>query len=217
MPHLTVAAAVAVATGGTIAAAAESHTSISSAILAAAALVGALTALWKFLHLGELLRDTRRLAKLAQLQESFLEDWNGAPARPGQDARPGSMQRIATVEKRTEDINHLFRGEVTSRLTLIAENVEQLKAKGDMNGQALNRLEGRVDSVDKRISDHRRRNEEQIEHLRSEVERRMHDAAQRQQGDHARAETYRAALQEMGFDVQPPQPAPPTTFGPQEP
>jgi hypothetical protein len=35
--------------------------------------------------------------KWAKVDE-FLEDWNGTPARPGVDARPGAMERLDRIE-----------------------------------------------------------------------------------------------------------------------
>ena len=34
----------------------------------------------------------------------FLDDWQGEEARPGQDRRPGMMERLAIVEERTEQL-----------------------------------------------------------------------------------------------------------------
>ena len=48
----------------------------------------------------------RWLTRTARQIDQLLEDWNGAPARPGVQARPGVMERLekieAALETRTE-------------------------------------------------------------------------------------------------------------------
>jgi hypothetical protein len=36
----------------------------------------------------------------------FLRDWQGEPARPGVDARPGVLERLDTLEHKVADIHH---------------------------------------------------------------------------------------------------------------
>ena len=40
----------------------------------------------------------RPLKRQADRIESFWEDWNGAPARPGRSAVPGVMDRLASID-----------------------------------------------------------------------------------------------------------------------
>jgi len=42
--------------------------------------------------------------RLFQGTQQFLEDWFGEPARPGQTARPGAMERLAQVEAGVADV-----------------------------------------------------------------------------------------------------------------
>jgi hypothetical protein len=173
-------------------------------IAAAAALVTALGVLWRWAHVGELLGGVFTLAKLAQLQRSFLVDWNGEPARPGVEARPSFPERMTSVEdkaelvdRRTAELNHELRGELVSRLVLLHDGQERLHDHNSEHAAALARL-------DARVTDHRRRNELQVEQLRVEVDRRLRTIS----GDLLRAETYRAALVELGLDIDPPPPVP---------
>lgn len=130
----------------------------SGAVLA---FLAAVAAAWRSMGLGSLLRGTRL----------FLLDWFGEPARPGVDARPSFPERMAEVEanarrvdQRTSELNHEMRGELTSRLTLLAFTVDQLH-------QHTTATTDRLSALDTRVSDHRRRNDEQIELLRQAVER----------------------------------------------
>lgn len=36
----------------------------------------------------------------------FLDDWLGEPARPGIDARPGAMERLAAIEADLAEVHH---------------------------------------------------------------------------------------------------------------
>lgn len=82
-------------------------------IITLAAVCTALTVIAHFTHAGEVLAGIRKLSRLAHLQESFLEDWNGEPARPGVVERPSFPARMARVEQRITD--HRERNEQTIR------------------------------------------------------------------------------------------------------
>lgn len=127
---------------------------LSQVLLSAAAAATAVGVLWRFLHLGEVLRGTRL----------FLVDWFGQPERPGAAAVPGFPERMATVESRTADLAHDFRGDLTSRLTLLAYTVDQLHIHSTDARDYMVRL-------DERVTDHRRRNEEAIRLLSEAVAR----------------------------------------------
>jgi hypothetical protein len=150
----------------------------------------AVGAIWKSLGLGSLLKGTR----------DFLVDWNGEPERPGRDRIPSVPERIKAVEDRTADMNHGMRGEMSSRLILLGEALDKLSTLGESNATSLARLEGRVDGLDRRVTDHRRRNEEQTEAFRLYMEKRLSELGD----DRLRAEAYRAALHELGVDAEPP-------------
>lgn len=130
-------------------------------LLSAAAVATALGVLWRFLHLSEILRGVRL----------FLLDWLGQPARPGAEAVPSFPERMAQVEQRTADLAHDFRGELTSRLTLLAYTVDRTHEQIATNTEHLTRLEAHQETADARITDHRRRNDEQIGLLREAVAR----------------------------------------------
>lgn len=156
-------------------------------VLAAAAFLTACGVLVRALHLDETLKGTR----------NFLVDWQGEPARPGVEARPSFPERMASVEqqaalvdRRTAELNHELRGELISRLVLLHEGQDKLHVTADRNADAIARL-------DDRVTDHRRRNEQQVENLRADLDRRLRNIS----GDLLRAETFRAALVELGYDV----------------
>lgn len=142
-------------------------------------------------------------------------DWVGEESRPGFEGREPFPERFHRVEKRTEVLQHDFATETTGRLTLIGNTVDEIKAQSSDTTKAVARLDFRVNGMDQRITDHRRRNEEQAELLRAEIERR--DKAQHARAaaieerlghisdDLLRAETMRAVLLELGIPIDPPE------------
>lgn len=80
----------------------------------------------------------RRLRRLSQ----FLEDWFGEQARPGVRHRPGVMERLATVEERTEQLQRnggsslrdaVDRTEGLARRAV--SDVAELRARSDVDGR----------------------------------------------------------------------------------
>lgn len=80
-------------------------------------IIGLVTALWK---LGAVM--WRGLRKV----NDFLDDWRGAPARPGISARPGAMERLSNVE--TSVSNN------TAQVTLVSRRVQLVEAELKPNG-----------------------------------------------------------------------------------
>ncbi|MGC4947685.1 hypothetical protein ACLQ2N_16005 [Streptomyces sp. DT224] len=60
-------------------------------------LAGVGTVLWR---LG------RAVARTVARAEQFMDDWYGEPERPGVEARPGMMQRVAEIESRLGGVEH---------------------------------------------------------------------------------------------------------------
>lgn len=191
--------------------------SVAQILLGVAAVLAAITGIWKFLHLGPLLRGTR----------FFLDDWNGQPARPGVPPRPSFPERMANVEDRTAQLNHDFRNDIGGRMALLqaqldavdeatktlrrnggssvadavhaaARGVEEVKEALATNRAGIERLDDRLLHTEERISDHRRRNDEQAENLRQELERR---AALLEQRLHEREAELDAKLEGISQDV----------------
>lgn len=153
-------------------------------LLWAAGVATAIGVLWRFLHVGELLTGTR----------NFLKDYNGEPARPGVEQRPGLPERLGKIEAHTHELKGAFPAMVVA--------LDELQRSLAENGN--------------RITEHRRRNEDQALLLRMELEQRAktledklaeRNAAVDARLEHLsddllRAETYRASLVELGFDPE---------------
>lgn len=48
--------------------------------------------------LGLAWRFVRAVRRVSRKVDEFIEDWNGAPERPGHPARPGVMSRLDWIE-----------------------------------------------------------------------------------------------------------------------
>jgi hypothetical protein len=161
--------------------------SIVAGLVSLGVLLGGLS---RFLHIGQTAKHLRL----------FLLDWLGEPERPGVEARPSFPERMAKVEK---TLQHDFATETTSRLMLIGETVDRAAIMTTENSYALSRVDFRLNGLDQRISDHRRRNEEQIESLRAEVERRVSLLGP----ERAQSLMMHSALSELGIDIDLTRPA----------
>lgn len=121
-------------------------------VLVAGALVTALGVLW---------RATRPGRRLAGAVGDFLSDWNGEPGRPGRPATPPFPERLSRIEAQLVELPPL------------AVGVEQLhNALAATSGRVAS-LDDRLALIDRRVTDHRRRNDRQVELLRQEVELRL--------------------------------------------
>ncbi|MDT0306880.1 hypothetical protein RM780_07875 [Streptomyces sp. DSM 44917] len=69
------------------------------AVLAGAAAAGAavLAAAW---------RGVRAVARVVGRVDEVVDDWQGTPSRPGVEARPGVLERLAGIEARVTRIEH---------------------------------------------------------------------------------------------------------------
>jgi len=91
----------------------------------------------------------------------FLEDWNGTEARPGRLATPPFPERMTRIEHQLIELPQL------------AVGVEQLHGTVASTARRVESVDERLALGDRRVADHRRRNDRQIELLRAEVELRM--------------------------------------------
>ncbi|MEU9888021.1 hypothetical protein [Sphaerisporangium sp. NPDC051011] len=66
---------------------------------------------------------------------NFLDDWNGEPARPGVEERPGFPARIAAVEKEMAGVKAIVSNGLSHNVKDIQERVKGLE-------ESLNRGEG---------------------------------------------------------------------------
>lgn len=132
-------------------------TELAAAAAGLAAFVASVTALWRWSKLGELIRGTRL----------FLADWFGEPERPGRPGLPSFPTRMARVEERAACLAQKLGDDVATKLTALAYTVDRVHDQGATQAERLAQL-------DARVSDHRRRNEEQVALLREAV---AHNAA----------------------------------------
>lgn len=184
---LPVAVPVVAATAASVTAAEITHGPWDIVVVVASVCTAA-AVIAKFLHLPELLKGGRL----------FLHDWLGEPARDGVEARLSFPARMAKVEARTEALHHNLSVELNGRMDLVAHSLDGIQGRADENKTSLDRLEERLNDVDerinKRITDHRRRNEETVAAL---------EAAIKEQADgRLIIETARAVLTELGHDLE---------------
>ena len=100
---------------------------VAQAILTISVVLAGLGALWKLARWGRPI--IRRL-------EQFLDDFYGSPARPGVAARPGLMERLATVEQQTSTIaynvtpnhGHSAHDQQARRINAVGDQVAELQA-----------------------------------------------------------------------------------------
>lgn len=86
----------------------------------------------------------RKMWPVLRRVSHFMDDWFGEAERPGQPARPGAMERLATVEHGQAD--------QADRVLQVQRSVERIEDQFHSNGGQS--LRDRVDAVDKKLSDH---------------------------------------------------------------
>lgn len=121
--------------------------SLEHVLIAAGYVAGigaAITLLWRW-PVQPLIRFGRKLAL-------FLEDWNGIPARPGVEGRPGVMEQLATLHANDERTEQKL-----AVLTAKAERTEWHVGNGnpvplrkvvEAQGQELRNIKEQLDSTD---------------------------------------------------------------------
>lgn len=72
--------------------------------------------------------------------ETFLEDWNGQPARPGVQARPGVMERLAVVEDDTAQLRRNGGANLADKIEAIATDQVAKHERLDRIEEALFRM-----------------------------------------------------------------------------
>lgn len=189
------------AAAGVVVAATSSLSHSGTMIVWAAGVLAALGVIYKAIHLGPAIRKAK----------DFARSWFGEPAAPGVEARPGLPETVAKMAA------HIH--EIKGRDATIAQFLQDISEKMTENGLKVDRIDERVLHLDERVTDHRRRNEEQATLLRADLERRARelenarlerDQVVDERFDHIsddllRAETMRSALVELGLDIDRPQ------------
>ncbi len=80
----------------------------------------------------------RPFARVARQAAMFFSDWFGEPARDGVSVRHGVMERLASIERKTERAEfHLGNGNPKPLREIVEENVDRL-----------DRIEGNQGSAD---------------------------------------------------------------------
>lgn len=78
---------------------------------------------------GGIIVGMRAAGRAVRRANHFFDDWFGEPPRPGQPARPGVMERLATLEGRVEGIEGQLKpnggSTVYDKVTKIAKAVDQ--------------------------------------------------------------------------------------------
>jgi hypothetical protein len=200
--------AVTVVLAGTAATISEVSSNGPASILWLAGLIGALAFLWRTLF-----------RKGFRRSREFFRAWFGEPEAPGVDRRPGLPETVAQMAGQVHEIRArddqvlAFMKEIAGQLTDNGRKTDALDLK-------VERVDTRVIGLDQRVTDHRRRNDETARLMREELLRRaaeveeklnVHNEAVDERLEHIsedllRAETMRAALMELGLDVDPPRP-----------
>lgn len=111
--------------------------------------------------LGVLVRQLK-LAQLLTETRTFLRDWLGTPDRDGVSGVPSFPARMAAVEHGAEQLREQLRDTLDARLTALAFTVDATHQAAVSNAE-------RMAVLDARVTDHRRRNDEQVGLLREAV------------------------------------------------
>jgi len=107
-------------------------------LIGAAAVVGALLALWKATAAGW---------RLARRVGHFLDDWAGEAARPGHPARPSAMERLADLDQRVGGVEGQL-GRMCERITQVDGRVARVEHELHPNSGAS--LRDAVDRIEVR-------------------------------------------------------------------
>jgi hypothetical protein len=86
----------------------------------------------------------RRLWRAFRRTDQFLEDWNGTPADPGHERRPGVMERLAQLEHGMADIQgqvHLNSG------SSLRDEVQRTEAAVEVLNGKVSKLQAAVDEL----------------------------------------------------------------------
>lgn len=190
---------------GTLAAAAAATISPVETVMWTAAVLTSLGVIWKVT--GPAFREIR----------DFLRSWNGQPAAPGIEARPGLPETVAYLGTQMSEIKGRD-AQLADALGELNESSKEAVESSKDNGEKIDRLDERMIAVDVRVTDHRRRNDEQAQILHDALETRAQALEARLQErndavdarlDHIsedllKAETMRASLNELlGIDELP--------------
>lgn len=175
---------------------------LAQQILLAAAVLGALAAIGKWLHLWDAINALRNLAALSTLTREFLADWRGEPARDGYEGRLSFPARMAQVEQRTASLNHDFRDDIGGRLALVEElltivqaQTKQLERNGGSHlADTVHRTAESVGRLEEGVLD--------LSHRVTDVSAKAEAVSVRAEQVAGRQEVLRAADQQLAMDLR---------------
>lgn len=127
-----------------------------AAVLAVAGGLTIVAGAYRALGIGRFLARTR----------AFLDDWQGEPDRPGFRGRPSFPERMAAVESNVETLQRNHGSSLRDKVDDVHTRVVDLQARAQSNRDG-------IDELQHRVTDHRRRNDEQATLLREAVDRRL--------------------------------------------
>lgn len=85
--------------------------------------------------LGVIGKAIRWMLKTIKRVQNFLDDWNGEPARPGVEARPGFPDRLAALEVEVATIRRIVSNGLSSNVADIQARVTRVEERLNGGGQ----------------------------------------------------------------------------------
>lgn len=82
--------------------------------------------------LGIVRRAVRWMLRTIKRVQNFLDDWNGEPARPGVEARPGFPDRLAALEVEVAAVKRIVSNGLSGNIADIQARVSRLEER--LNG-----------------------------------------------------------------------------------
>ena len=82
--------------------------------------------------LGVIGKASRWMLRTIRRVQNFLDDWNGEPARPGVEARPGFPARLAALEDEVASVRKIVSNGLSTNVADIQARVTRVEER--LNG-----------------------------------------------------------------------------------